>query len=111
MFELLISELLASLKEVEKNCHGSMAAYTRIGYGTPPDGSFANRPKTIVNTSIVRNGRITLQASPITVCLYLTKISRQARKKKSSRYCHRSVQYCPFDRAPSITKSNPAFSS
>jgi len=31
MFELVISELLESLKDVEKNCHGSMAAYTSIG--------------------------------------------------------------------------------
>src|SRR5665213_2799657 len=31
MLELVISELLASLKDVEKNCHGSIAAYTRMG--------------------------------------------------------------------------------
>jgi hypothetical protein len=31
MFAFVISELLESLNEVEKNCQGSMAAYTRIG--------------------------------------------------------------------------------
>ncbi len=31
MLEFVIRELLASLKDVEKNCHGSIAAYTRMG--------------------------------------------------------------------------------
>jgi len=33
------------------------------------DGSFANFPKTTVKTTMVRNGRMSAQAAPITVCL------------------------------------------
>ena len=35
----------------------------------PSDGSLASLPKTTVKTTIVRNGRMSAQAAPITVCL------------------------------------------
>ena len=41
----------------------------KIGYGTPFDGKFANRPKTNVKTTIVRKGCRIAQATPIDVCL------------------------------------------
>ena len=60
----------ASPRIVENRNHGSMPAKTMIGYGAVPSlGRLASRPKTIVKTTIVRNGRITAQATPITVCL------------------------------------------
>ena len=42
MLEFPISELLESPKEVEKNCQGSRAAYTKIAYGTPLEGNLAS---------------------------------------------------------------------
>ena len=55
---------------VEKNCHGNSPANTISAYGASPSvGSLANRPKTRVNTTIVRKGRITVHASPTIVCL------------------------------------------
>jgi hypothetical protein len=63
----------ASLRIVEKRNHGSMPANTMTGYGTVPSlGSPATRPNTIVKITIVRNGRRTAQAKPMTVCLYRT---------------------------------------
>jgi hypothetical protein len=66
---LPIRELLVSDKALAKNCHGRTAEKTRIGYGTPSEGNFASFPKTIVNTTIVKKGRITAHAMPMTVCL------------------------------------------
>src|SRR4029077_5410403 len=66
---LVMRELLPSEREVANNCHGSIAANTMTGYGTPSLGSLAMRLKTKTNTTIVRNGRITAQRTPITVCL------------------------------------------
>ena len=43
------------------------------------------RPNMIVNTNTVRVGRSTAQAAPITVCLYRTDRSRQARTWNNSR--------------------------
>src|SRR5438105_5391741 len=65
----VINELLPSEREVANNCHGSIAAKTMTGYGTPSLGSLAFRLKTNTKTTIVRNGRITAQSTPITVCL------------------------------------------
>jgi len=79
-FSFSIKELLLSVSAFEKNCHGNIAAYTKIGYGTPSEGNLANFPNITVNTIIVSKGLIIPQAIPITVCLYLTKISRQAKK-------------------------------
>src|SRR6266568_668017 len=72
----LVSRLALPIREPElseralaKKFQGSMAAKTSNGYGIPSDGSLASSPKTTVKTSIVTRGRITLQATPITVCL------------------------------------------
>ena len=60
----------ASVSAVEKKLHGSMPAKTISAYGVvPSEGNLASLPKTTVNTTIVRNGRISAQAAPITVCL------------------------------------------
>ena len=67
--ELVSNELLASLKEDEKNCQGKVAAQTSKTLGTP-SGTFElnNQPiKTI--TDKVSKGRMILQAIPIPVCL------------------------------------------
>src|SRR5438477_12003326 len=70
-FALLTRLLPLSKSAVEKNCHGSIPQNTSKGYGTPADGIFPNLPKTMVNTSIVRMGRIMDQTTPTAVCLYL----------------------------------------
>src|SRR4051812_7535118 len=54
---------------VAKYVHGTSAASENNGYGTPSDGTFASRPKKMVNTTIVRNGCSTLHPMPSTVCL------------------------------------------
>jgi hypothetical protein len=60
----------AWLNIVENRNQGSMPAKTMMGYGAPPSlGSLASRPNITVNTTIVRNGRTTAQATPMTVCL------------------------------------------
>src|SRR5206468_3351472 len=70
----------ASLRPLEKNVQGNNPAKTISGYGAEPsDGSLAIRPKITVKTTIVSSGRITAQAAPITVCLYRTATSRQAK--------------------------------
>ena len=79
-FALLTRLPLDSDNALLKKCHGNIPAKTRIGYGTPPEGNFASFPNTTVNTTIVRNGRSNAHATPITVCLYRTSRSRQARK-------------------------------
>lgn len=78
--ELATSELLASLNEDEKNCQGNVAAQTNKIRGTP-SGTFElnNQPMNHI-TKIVNNGRSTAHITPIAVCLYLTKMSRQAKK-------------------------------
>jgi hypothetical protein len=48
-------------------------------YGTPSDGSFAIRPNTTVKMTIVKNGRMNAQSTPMLVCLYRTTMSRHAR--------------------------------
>ena len=48
--------LLDSVRANAKSCHGSRAQYANTGYGNPSDGSFASRPKTTLNTIIVKNG-------------------------------------------------------
>ena len=54
----------------EKYCHGNKAENTIIGYGTVPSvGSFATLPNITVKIIMLRNGRIMLHATPITVCL------------------------------------------
>ena len=80
MFELATRLLLESESAPEKNCHGSSAVNTSMGYGANSEGSFAILPKTIEKASIVSKGQITDQATPITVCLYLTNMSLQERK-------------------------------
>jgi hypothetical protein len=64
----------------------------KMGYGTPSDGIFARLPKKMVNTTIVKSGWITAQEAPKIVCLYLTLISRHAKKYKSSRCSHSSLK-------------------
>src|SRR5256885_14769730 len=68
-FAFVTSELLPSAREVANNCHGSIAAKTITGYGTPSLGSLAILPKMKTKTTMVRNGRSTAQRTPITVCL------------------------------------------
>ena len=68
-FTFVMSEVLASVSELEKSCHGSIAAKTMTGYGTPSDGSLAILRKIKTITSIVSNGRSTAHKIPITVCL------------------------------------------
>jgi hypothetical protein len=69
-FALPIKLFDASLNPVEKNVQGSIPANTISGYGTAPsDGNLAMWPKITVNTAIVRKGRISAQAIPMTVCL------------------------------------------
>ena len=75
------NELEDSLNEFEKNCHGNIPAHTIIAYGD----SFVvgKRPSLLkrnVKITMVKNGRNTLHKIPITVCLYLTKKSLQAKK-------------------------------
>src|SRR5262249_2787066 len=83
----------ASESTPEKKAHGSIQPKTMIAYGPDPtEGRLAKCPKMTVNTTIVRNGRMTAQAAPITVCLYRTETSRQAKTRKSSRYRQRSRQ-------------------
>jgi hypothetical protein len=66
----VIRLLLASDTDEEKNCQGSIAAYTIIGYGADPSpGSLASLPKITVKTTIVKSGRKIAQAIPIAVCL------------------------------------------
>src|SRR5436309_877822 len=60
----------ASLSAVENDVHGSMPAKTSRAYGVFPSlGNFATRPKITVNTTIVRKGLRTAQATPMMVCL------------------------------------------
>jgi hypothetical protein len=61
--------LLASDVADAKYVQGRRAEYTKIGYGTPFDGKFANLPKTNVKTTIVRNGCRIAQETPMDVCL------------------------------------------
>jgi hypothetical protein len=82
--ELAINEFDASLNADEKNCHGNAAADTSNILGTPLVDELNSHPINAI-AKIVINGRSTLQATPIKVCLYLTSTSRHARKKKSPR--------------------------
>jgi hypothetical protein len=61
---------LASLKELDKNCQGSIPTKTMRAYGAvPAAGNLATRLKIKVKIIVVRIGRTILQAAPITVCL------------------------------------------
>src|SRR5208282_5376245 len=56
---LPIRLLLDSLRAVEKNCQGSIAAMTSSAYGAAPGaGSLAILLKTTVKTTVVSKGRI-----------------------------------------------------
>src|SRR6476620_3871458 len=67
---LLVTRLvLESATPAAKNVHGKRAEKVKIWYGTPFDGKLPNFPKTRLKTTIVRNGWITAQATPIEVCL------------------------------------------
>jgi len=69
---------LASLKALLKNCQGSIPANTIRAYGAAPGlPSLATLLNNTVKIMVVSTGLITLQATPNTVCLYLTLISRQ----------------------------------
>ena len=60
----------ASASAVEKNVHGSIPANTINAYGAAPSlGNFATRPKITVKTIMVKKGRISAHATPMTVCL------------------------------------------
>ena len=78
--EFAIKELLASPNEEEKNCQGKVAAATKTRRGIPSGMLDLNNQPINVITTIVSKGLITLHKIPIVVCLYLTKISRQAKK-------------------------------
>ncbi len=75
-----IKLLLLSERELENKYQGSVPAITKIGYGIPSDGHFATIPNMTEKTTIDKKGLIKLHDTPITVCLYLTSISLQARK-------------------------------
>src|SRR3989344_93955 len=80
-FEFAIKEFAQELNELEKNCQGNIPAQTIIAYGTPAsEGNFPSLLKTIVKTTMEISGCKMLHKIPITVCLYRTKISRQAKK-------------------------------
>ena len=67
---LLVTRLvLDSATADAKNVHGRSAEKVKIGYGTPFDGKLPNFPKTRLKTTIVRNGWMIAQATPIEVCL------------------------------------------
>ena len=54
----------------KRKLQGSMPAKTINAYGAvPSEGSLASLPKTTVKITMVRNGRMSAQAAPITVCL------------------------------------------
>ena len=97
--------------ECEKYCQGSSAENTIIGYGAVPSlGSLATRPNITVKIIMLNSGRITLHATPITVCLYLTRISRHAIKKKSSLNFRSSSTKSAVVLLGSMIKSNsPSF--
>lgn len=78
--EFVIKELLASPNEEEKNCQGNVAAATKTRRGIPSGMLDLNNQPINVITTIVSKGRITLHKIPIVVCLYRTRISRQAKK-------------------------------
>src|SRR6516162_263475 len=60
--------LEVSASALEKKVHGNMPAKTMIAYGAvPAEGKLASLPKMTVKTTIVRKGRITAQAAPMTV--------------------------------------------
>ena len=76
----VIKLLLLSVNAFEKNYHGNNPAKTKIEYGAELFfDKLAILPNTKVNTNIVKRGLITLQATPITVCLYLTLMSLHER--------------------------------
>ncbi len=79
-FEFATSDPLASLKEDEKNCQGKVAAQTNRILGTPSGSLDSNNQPINHITNMVNKGLITLHKIPIVVCLYLTRISRQAKK-------------------------------
>src|SRR5258708_914244 len=69
-FAFWIRLLLDSVIEVEKNCQGSIAAYTSTLYGAAPtEGNFAILLNTTVKTTMVNIGRTNAHAMPMTVCL------------------------------------------
>src|SRR5437867_1326076 len=70
---LPIRLLDASPSAVENRDQGSIAAKTIKAYGAAPSlGRPATRPKITVKTTIVKNGRMIAQATPMIVCLYRT---------------------------------------
>src|SRR5262245_1164322 len=63
----------ASANALEKKVQGSIPAKTMMAYGAvPSDGRLANLLKMAVKTTMVKKGRMTAHAAPITVCLYRT---------------------------------------
>ena len=62
-------ELLASLNELEKNCHGNVAAETSNKRGILSGVEELNSQPINAITNTVSNGRSTLHNTPITVCL------------------------------------------
>ena len=67
---LVASRLLDAPLKRSKKLHGSHAGEDDQRMGAlPSDGSLASLPKMTVKTTIIRNGRISAQAMPITVCL------------------------------------------
>lgn len=84
IFALEITLELASLIIEENNCQGIIPENTNKEYGILSEGNFAILPKTIVNIIIIISGLIIAQATPIAVCLYLTKKSLNERKYSNS---------------------------
>src|SRR5712692_5277112 len=64
-----LTEVLPPVRADAKYVHGTRAANAKTGYGRPSDGTFAKRPKKIVNTTIVITGWMTAQPAPSAVCL------------------------------------------
>ena len=73
-------QLPATAIAPEKKVHSINPEYANNGYGIPFEEIRTNRPKTTVNTSVMRSGCKSTQAIPKAVCLYLTFRSRQTRK-------------------------------
>ena len=66
----LCTKLLeAWVSPFEKNIQGTSAVNAKSGYGTPSDGTFANRPKNSAKTAMVMIGWMIAQIAPSAVCL------------------------------------------
>src|SRR5215467_8236982 len=86
---LLLPAVMARLKY----CQVMSPDSTNSGYGNPSEGIAARRPKTHVNTSVLRSGLSTAQPIPRIACLYCTPIWRHVKTSNSS--CARASSMSP----------------